>query len=91
MHMTQMRRPWTYEEVAKLLSMAEKYPSAQRRAALCITANPPVRLPERVDCVAKVESCRALIFGEKLKREEIGDSYSVSLATEAAYEFSARR
>jgi hypothetical protein len=29
MHMTLMRRPWTYEEVAKLLSMAEKYPSAQ--------------------------------------------------------------
>jgi hypothetical protein len=29
MHMTQMRRPWTYEEVAKLLSMAEKHPSAQ--------------------------------------------------------------
>jgi hypothetical protein len=27
--MIQMRRPWTYEEVAKLLSMAEKYPSAQ--------------------------------------------------------------
>jgi hypothetical protein len=29
MDMTQMRRPWTYEELAKLLSMAEKYPSAQ--------------------------------------------------------------
>jgi hypothetical protein len=29
MHMTPMRRPWTDEEVAKLLSMAEKYPSAQ--------------------------------------------------------------
>ena len=23
------RRPWTYEDVAKLLSMAQKYPSAQ--------------------------------------------------------------
>jgi hypothetical protein len=29
MVMTRRRRPWTYEEVAKLLSMAEKYPSAQ--------------------------------------------------------------
>jgi hypothetical protein len=29
MVMTQQRRRWTYEEVAKLLSMAEKYPSAQ--------------------------------------------------------------
>jgi hypothetical protein len=29
MVMTQMRRPWTFEEVARLLSMAEKYPSAQ--------------------------------------------------------------
>jgi hypothetical protein len=26
MHMTQMRRPWTYEEVAKLLSMAAEGP-----------------------------------------------------------------
>jgi hypothetical protein len=23
------RRPWTYEDVAKLLNMAQKYPSAQ--------------------------------------------------------------
>ena len=29
MHMTQMRRPWTDEEVAKLMSMAQKYPPAQ--------------------------------------------------------------
>jgi hypothetical protein len=29
MVMTQQRRRWTYEEVAKLLSMAEKYPSVQ--------------------------------------------------------------
>jgi hypothetical protein len=29
MDMTQMRRPWTDEEVAKLMSMAQKYPSAQ--------------------------------------------------------------
>ena len=31
MHMTQMRRPWTYEEVAKLLSMAEKIPVSPNR------------------------------------------------------------
>ena len=29
MVMTRRRRPWTYEDVAKLLSMAQKYPSAQ--------------------------------------------------------------
>jgi hypothetical protein len=29
MDMTQMRRPWTDEEVAKLMSMAQKYPPAQ--------------------------------------------------------------
>jgi hypothetical protein len=29
MHMTQMRRPWTDDEVGKLLNMAQKYPSAQ--------------------------------------------------------------
>ena len=28
MHMTQLRRPWTDEEVAKLKSMAQKYPPA---------------------------------------------------------------
>jgi hypothetical protein len=27
--MTRRRRPWTYEDVTKLLSMAQKYPSAQ--------------------------------------------------------------
>jgi hypothetical protein len=31
------------------------------------------------------------ISGENLKREEIDDSYSVSPATEVAYEFSVRR
>ena len=29
MHMTQLRRPWTDEEVAKLMSMAQKYPPTQ--------------------------------------------------------------
>jgi hypothetical protein len=29
MLMTQTRRPWTDEDVAKLKSMAQKYPSAQ--------------------------------------------------------------
>jgi hypothetical protein len=29
MVMTQIRRRWTYKDVAKLLSMAQKYPSAQ--------------------------------------------------------------
>jgi hypothetical protein len=29
MDMTQMRRPWTDEEVATLMSMAQKYPPAQ--------------------------------------------------------------
>jgi hypothetical protein len=29
MHMTQIRRRWTDEDVAKLKSMAKKYPSAQ--------------------------------------------------------------
>jgi hypothetical protein len=29
MVMIQIRRRWTYEDVAKLLSMAQKYPSAQ--------------------------------------------------------------
>ena len=29
MHMTQQRRRWTYEDVAKLKSMAQKCPSAQ--------------------------------------------------------------
>jgi hypothetical protein len=31
------------------------------------------------------------IFGEKLKREEVGDSYSLSRATEVAHQFGARR
>jgi hypothetical protein len=29
MNMTQQRRRWTYEEVAKLMSMAQKHPPAQ--------------------------------------------------------------
>jgi hypothetical protein len=29
MVMTQIRRPWTVEDVTKLLSMAQKHPSAQ--------------------------------------------------------------
>jgi hypothetical protein len=29
MDMTLQRRRWTYEDIAKLLSMAQKYPSAQ--------------------------------------------------------------
>jgi hypothetical protein len=29
MVMTRRRRPWTYEDVEKQLSMAQKYPSAQ--------------------------------------------------------------
>jgi hypothetical protein len=29
MHMTQQRRRWTYEEVAKLMSLAQKCPPAQ--------------------------------------------------------------
>ena len=29
MDMTQMRRPWTDEEVTKLMGMAQKYPPAQ--------------------------------------------------------------
>ena len=38
---------------------------------------------------SKVASVR--IFGETLKREAIGDSYSLSRATEVAYEFCVRR
>jgi hypothetical protein len=38
---------------------------------------------------SKVATLR--IFGENLKREEIADSYSLSRATEVAYEFSVRR
>jgi hypothetical protein len=29
MHMTQMRRHWTDEEIVKLMNMAQKYPPAQ--------------------------------------------------------------
>jgi hypothetical protein len=29
MHMTQQRRRWTYEEVTKLMNMAQKYPPAE--------------------------------------------------------------
>jgi hypothetical protein len=36
------------------------------------------------DTVAKVEVAAASIFGETLKREEIGDSYSLSRATQVA-------
>jgi hypothetical protein len=38
---------------------------------------------------SKVATVR--ISGENLKREEIDDSYSVSRATDVAYEFSVRR
>jgi hypothetical protein len=34
MVMTRRRRPWTYEDVAKLLNMAQKYPSAQIASAI---------------------------------------------------------
>jgi hypothetical protein len=43
------------------------------------------------DTVAKVESCRSEFFSEALKRETIGDTDSLSRATEVAYEFSVRR
>jgi len=43
------------------------------------------------DCVAKVESCGAQIFGENLKRKEVNDSLGLSRATEVAHEFGARR
>ena len=39
----------------------------------------------------KSKVAAALIFGENLKREDIGDSYSLSRATEVAKEFSVRR
>ena len=39
----------------------------------------------------KSKVAAALVFGENLKREDIGDSCSLSRATEVAYEFSARR
>jgi hypothetical protein len=35
----------------------------------------------------KSKVAAALIFGENLKREDIGDLYSLSRATEVAYEF----
>jgi hypothetical protein len=44
-----------------------------------------------LDFGAKVESCIGPNFGEALKREAIDDSYSLSRATEVAYEFSVRR
>jgi hypothetical protein len=44
-----------------------------------------------LDAVAKVESCRSGFFSEALKRETIGDTDSLSRATEVAYEFSVRR
>ena len=39
----------------------------------------------------KSKVAAALIFGENLKREDIGDSYGLSRATEVAYEFSVWR
>jgi len=39
----------------------------------------------------KSKVAAALIFGENLKREDIGDSHSLSRATAVAHEFSARR
>jgi hypothetical protein len=39
----------------------------------------------------KSKVAEALVFGENLKREDIGDSYSLSRATEVAYEFGVRR
>ena len=39
----------------------------------------------------KSKVAAALVFGENLKREGIGDSYSLSRATEVAYEFSVGR
>jgi hypothetical protein len=35
----------------------------------------------------KSKVAAALIFGKNLKREDIGDSYRLSRATEVAYEF----
>ncbi len=43
------------------------------------------------DCVQKSKVAARQFFGEDLKREEISDSYSLSRATEVAYEFSVRR
>jgi hypothetical protein len=39
----------------------------------------------------KSKVAAALILAENLKREDIGDSYSLSRATEVAYEFSVWR
>jgi hypothetical protein len=46
-----------------------------------MSAMPPIVLQ-------KSKVAAALIFGENLKREDIGDSYGLSRATEVAYEFS---
>ena len=39
----------------------------------------------------KSKVAAASIFSEDLKREEIGNSYSLSRATEVSYEFGVRR
>ena len=45
----------------------------------------------RTIVLQKSRVAAASIFSEDLKREEISDSYSLSRATEVAYEFSVRR
>jgi hypothetical protein len=60
------------------VAMGQKLPCQPRNP---ISALHPIVLQ-------KSKVAAALIFGENLKREDIGDSYGLSRATEVAYEFS---